>query len=239
MTTKTSTRRLTRLAASLVCLVLCCFVLALPARIALSAQDANSTYSMEEMVGTGHTFFGNTTKGVAQAIEYVFQQAGRPSGYIIGEEASAAFVGGLRYGEGTLYLKNGTQQKVYWQGPSLGFDIGGNGSRTLVLIYNIDFGAGDLRPFRRHRGHGLFDRRHGSQLSVEPEAEARANSHRRRRAARRQCWLSEIHRPADLKSLLSFGRPGLPSLRLATRGRWRYYPLAPSRKGGSDWASGS
>ena len=135
---KTSTRRLTRLTASLVCLVLCCFVLALPARIALSAQDANSTYSMEEMVGTGHTFFGNTTKGVAQAIEYVFQQAGRPSGYIIGEEASAAFVGGLRYGEGTLYLKNGTQQKVYWQGPSLGFDIGGNGSRTLVLIYNID-----------------------------------------------------------------------------------------------------
>ena len=103
-----------------------------------SAATGRSTYSLEEMVETGHTFFGNTTKGVAQAIEYVFQQAGRPSGYIIGEEASAAFVGGLRYGEGTLYLASGGQQKVYWQGPSLGFDIGGNGSRTLVLIYNID-----------------------------------------------------------------------------------------------------
>ena len=74
------------------------------------AAAGRSTYSLEEIVETGHTFFGNTTKGVAQAIEYVFQQAGRPSGYIIGEEASAAFVGGLRYGEGTLYLANGGQQ---------------------------------------------------------------------------------------------------------------------------------
>ncbi len=188
-------------------------------------------------MGTGHTFFGNTTKGVAQAIEYVFQQAGRPSGYIIGEEASAAFVGGLRYGEGTLYLKNGTQQKVYWQGPSLGFDIGGNGSRTLVLIYNIDSAPEIFDHFAGIEGTAYLIG--GMGVNFEPEAEARANSHRRRRAARRQCWLSEIHRPADLECLLSFGRPGLPSLRLATRGRWRYYPLAPSGKGGSDWASGS
>ncbi len=96
------------------------------------------TYSPEEIIGAGQTFFGNTTKGVAQAVESVFAQAGRPTGYIIGEEAAGAFIGGLRYGEGTLYMKNGGQKKVYWQGPSIGFDWGGNGSRVLVLVYNID-----------------------------------------------------------------------------------------------------
>jgi hypothetical protein len=99
---------------------------------------ADATYSLEEIVAAGHDFFGITTKGVAEAVEYVFSISGRPTGYIIGEEASGAFFGGLRYGEGTLFLKNGARQKVYWQGPSLGFDFGGNGSRTLVLVYNID-----------------------------------------------------------------------------------------------------
>ena len=54
------------------------------------------------------------------------------------EEISGAFVGGLRYGEGTIYYKNGTRQKIYWQGPSVGFDFGANGSRTLVLVYNSE-----------------------------------------------------------------------------------------------------
>ena len=99
---------------------------------------ASSTYSSTEILSQGHEFFGSTTKGLAQAVEHVFSEAGRPSGYIIGEEGAGAFVGGLRYGEGTLYIKNGPRQKVYWQGPSVGFDFGGNGSRTLVLVYDID-----------------------------------------------------------------------------------------------------
>lgn len=97
-----------------------------------------ATFSLEEVVNAGHEFFGITTKGVAEAVEYVFSVAGQPTGYIIGEEGSAAFVGGLRYGEGMLFLKNGARQRIYWQGPSLGFDFGGNGSRTLVLVYDID-----------------------------------------------------------------------------------------------------
>ncbi len=101
-------------------------------------HSPRETFSSSEIMVRGHGFFGSTTSGLAQAIEYVFQKAGRPQGYIIGEEAAGAFVGGLRYGEGTLFLKNGTQQKVYWQGPSVGFDFGGNGSRSLVLVYNID-----------------------------------------------------------------------------------------------------
>ena len=96
-----------------------------------------ATFSIDEIIDAGHGFFGTTTKGVAQAIEYVFSQAGRPSGYIVGEEASGAFIGGLRYGEGVLHLKNGTSRKIYWQGPSVGLDWGGNGSRSLVLVYHI------------------------------------------------------------------------------------------------------
>jgi hypothetical protein len=103
---------------------------------AASAQEAG-TFSVEEILAAGHDFFGTTTDGVARAIEWVFSQAGRPSGYIVGEEASGAFIGGLRYGEGTLHLKNGASRKVFWQGPSVGFDFGGNGSRSLVLVYDI------------------------------------------------------------------------------------------------------
>ena len=102
-----------------------------------AAENEATTFSAGEIVAAGHHFFGQTTKGLAQAVEYVFSQAGRPSGYIIGEEAAGAFVGGLRYGQGTLYLKTGARKKVYWQGPSVGFDFGGDGARALVLVYNI------------------------------------------------------------------------------------------------------
>jgi hypothetical protein len=60
-----------------------------------------------------------------------------PTGYIVGEEGSGAIIGGLRYGEGTLFMKDGTREKVYWQGPSIGWDFGGNGSRVLVLVYGV------------------------------------------------------------------------------------------------------
>ncbi|MGI9412714.1 MAG: DUF1134 domain-containing protein [Hyphomicrobiales bacterium] len=99
--------------------------------------EKQDTYSMQEIVDAGHGFFGQTTGGLAQAVEYAFKKAGRPNAYIIGEEGAGAFVGGLRYGEGMLYPKSGGRYKVYWQGPSIGFDFGGNGSRTLTLVYNM------------------------------------------------------------------------------------------------------
>jgi hypothetical protein len=99
---------------------------------------SSSTYTTEEVLAVGHQFFGKTTRGLAKAVEYVFQRQGEPTAYIVGEEGSGAFVGGLRYGEGTIYYKSGLKQKIYWQGPSVGFDFGANGSRTLVLVYNSD-----------------------------------------------------------------------------------------------------
>lgn len=101
-----------------------------------ATKRKQETYSSEEIVGAGQKFFGKTTRGVAEAVEYVFSSQGEPTAYIVGEEGAGAVVGGLRYGEGVIYYKNGTRQKVYWQGPSIGFDFGGNGSRTLVLVYN-------------------------------------------------------------------------------------------------------
>ena len=100
------------------------------------SQSVDSTYSSDEIIAGGHQFFGNTTRGLAEAVEYVFSKQGRPSAYIVGEEGSGAIVGGLRYGEGTIYYKNGVKKHIFWQGPSLGFDFGGNGSRTLTLVYN-------------------------------------------------------------------------------------------------------
>lgn len=96
------------------------------------------TYTTEEILATGHQFFGKASRGLAKAVEYVFQSQGEPTAFIVGEEGSGAFVGGLRYGEGTIYYKDGTRKKIYWQGPSVGFDFGANGSRSLVLVYNSE-----------------------------------------------------------------------------------------------------
>lgn len=102
-------------------------------------NDADEdTYSMQEIIDAGHGFFGITAGGFAQMVEYVFQSAGRPTGYIIGEEGAGAFVGGLTYGEGMLVSKSGGKRKIFWQGPSIGFDFGGNGSRVMTLVYNMD-----------------------------------------------------------------------------------------------------
>ena len=106
--------------------------------VSKAEQTSAETYSTEEIISVGHGFFGKTTRGLANAVEYVFQKQGEPTAYIVGEEAAGSFVGGLRYGEGTIYYKNGTKQRIYWQGPSVGFDFGANGSRSLVLVYNSE-----------------------------------------------------------------------------------------------------
>lgn len=93
---------------------------------------------VQEIVDSGHKFFGETSGGLATVVEKIFSTYGLPNGYVLGEEGSGAFVGGLTYGEGKLYTKNAGDHKVYWQGPSLGWDFGGQGSRVMVLVYNLD-----------------------------------------------------------------------------------------------------
>lgn len=97
----------------------------------------DETYSSSEIINAGHHFFGGVTKGLGTVVEHAFQKQGRPNGYILGEEGGGALVAGLRYGQGTLYTKHNGSRRVYWQGPSLGYDFGAEGSKTLILVYNL------------------------------------------------------------------------------------------------------
>jgi len=100
-------------------------------------QPTHPSYGAGEIVDAGHKFFGSVSRGLATLVERAISQWGLPNGYVLGEEAGGAFIGGLRYGEGVLYTKNAGDLKVYWQGPTLGWDVGGAGSRTMILIYNL------------------------------------------------------------------------------------------------------
>ncbi|CAN7215054.1 EipA family protein [Aminobacter sp. NyZ550] len=113
------------------------FVLVGVLAFSTSASRAQQ-YTSQEILDSGHRFFGSTSGGLASVVEKVFASYGLPNGYVLGEEGSGAFVGGLTYGEGTLYTKNAGDHKVFWQGPSLGWDFGGQGSRTMILVYNLD-----------------------------------------------------------------------------------------------------
>jgi hypothetical protein len=98
---------------------------------------ADKRFSPQEILDAGHRFFGAVSRGLASIVEKATSQWGQPNGYILGEEGSGAFIGGLRYGEGTLYTKNAGDLRVFWQGPSVGFDWGGEGARTMMLVYNL------------------------------------------------------------------------------------------------------
>lgn len=113
------------------------FVLAGTLAFSTSASRAQE-YTAQEILDSGHRFFGATSGGLASVIEKIFSSYGLPNGYVLGEEGSGAFIGGLTYGEGSLYTKNAGDHKVFWQGPSLGWDFGGQGSRTMILVYNLD-----------------------------------------------------------------------------------------------------
>ncbi len=101
------------------------------------AAAEDDTFDKHEMLEKAEEFFGSTTKGLAEAFQKVFEDQGRPNGYIKGEEISGAFGVGLRYGNGMLHRKSGTPLKIYWQGPTVGFDIGGNASKVFTLIYHL------------------------------------------------------------------------------------------------------
>jgi hypothetical protein len=104
---------------------------------AAQGPGAGDRFSPNEIVESGHRFFGTVSRGLALTVQEAFTRFGQPNGYILGQEGSGAFIGGLRYGEGILYTRNAGDRKVFWQGPSVGFDFGGDGARTMMLIYNL------------------------------------------------------------------------------------------------------
>lgn len=114
------------------------FAVALIGLQAASAQSrADDRYSPDEIIQAGHRFFGDVSGGLASVVEHSVSQYGLPNGYILGEQGSGAIIAGARYGDGVLYTKNAGQHKIYFQGPSIGWDFGGDGSRVMMLVYNL------------------------------------------------------------------------------------------------------
>jgi len=106
----------------------------LPPRVEASPEQE---FTVEDIQAAGRGFFGSISAGLASVIEYAFQQYGRPNGYMLGREGGGAFLAGLRYGQGKMVTKAHGEQKVFWQGPSVGYDFGLAGSRVMVLVYNL------------------------------------------------------------------------------------------------------
>ncbi len=100
-------------------------------------SNSGDTFSENEIVRATADFFGVTTEAAAKAVQRVFRDLGQPDAYIKGDEGSGAFVVGLRYGSGFLIRKNAEPTKVYWKGPSVGFDFGGNAAKVFTLVYNL------------------------------------------------------------------------------------------------------
>ncbi len=120
-----------------------------------SGQKAK-TYSADEMIHATSDFLGVTAEAAGAAIERVFRDNGRPTGYLAGEEGSGAITVGARYGRGLLYMKDQAQQEVFWQGPSIGFDVGGNASRVFTLCYNLQYPDAIFRRFPGVEGSAYF-----------------------------------------------------------------------------------
>jgi len=108
-----------------------------------------SEFSLDDIIANGHRFFGSVSRGLAEVVEASTKRWGKPNGYVLGQEAGGAFIGGLRYGEGIMYTRNAGDLKVFWEGPSLGFDAGADGDRTMMLVYNL---PATNAIFRRYGG---------------------------------------------------------------------------------------
>jgi hypothetical protein len=115
--------------------------------LAFAANDKNDGFDEDSILKAATDFFGNTTEGLAKVIEKAFKEQGRPNAYIKGEEASAALTVGLRYGDGELVMKGGGGTKVYWAGPSVGFDAGANASKVFTLVYHLPSVGAIFRRF--------------------------------------------------------------------------------------------
>lgn len=120
-----------------------------------AAQPAQ-TYSRDEIVNKVSDFMGVTAESAGALVEKVFVQQGRPTGYIAGEEGSGAFGVGLRYGRGLLYMKDKPPMEVFWQGPSVGWDVGGNASRVFTLCYNLQVPDAIYQRFPGVEGTAYF-----------------------------------------------------------------------------------
>ena len=166
----------------------------------LMPPPRTNQYSSNELVDAGHHFFGDISHGLASIVEKAVSQWGLPNGYILGEEASGAFIGGLRYGEGRLYTKD---LRVFWQGPSFGLRCRSRRRADHDAGVQAAANGGDFRPLRRYRGLCLFRRRPWHDGADGQRYRRGAYPFRSRAAAWSQSWLSQIHGTPNLEPVLT------------------------------------
>ena len=185
------------------------FALSTPAR-----ADAPATFTTDEIVDNGHKFFGSLSRGLAEAVQEAARRWGLPNAYVLGQEASAAFIGGLRYGEGRMYTRKAGDQSVFWQGPSVGFDAGADGDRTMMLVYNLPAVGAIYDRFAGIDGSAYFIGGFGF-TALGQRGVIVVPIRTGWRAAWNQRQLSQIHRAGDLESILTGAQPGWCALSYA------------------------
>ncbi len=126
------------------------------AETAVPAGPSSVTWQQDDLIGAAEGVFGKGAQGLAGIIERTLKEQGQPVAYIAGREASGAIGVGLRYGSGTLYHKIEGQREVYWTGPSIGFDLGGNAANTFVLVYNLHDSQELYKRFPAGEGAAYF-----------------------------------------------------------------------------------
>ena len=166
------------------------------------APGAAPVYNSNELIDAGHRLFGNVSEGLASVVEHAVSKYGLPNGYILGQEGAGAVVGGVRYGEGMLYTRNAGQHKVYWQGPSIGLDVGANGDRMMMLVYNLPSTDARLPALSGRQRLGLCRGRLRHDRARQGRHLCGSDRLRGRRATRRELRLPEVYRPSDLEPLL-------------------------------------
>ena len=177
---------------------------------AQAPQESTNQYSSNEVIDAGHRFFGTVSRGLAQIVEKAGSQWGLPNGYVLGQEAGGAVVAGVRYGDGVLYTKNAGDLRVFWQGPSLGFDFGGEGARTMMLIYSLPATEAIYQRFVGIDGSAYLVGGLGmtaltaSSIVVVPIRTGVGLP------AWRQCRVSQVHADRDLEPVLSGPRSVAP-----------------------------
>ncbi len=103
-------------------------------------------------------------------LQKVLKEKGQPVAIIRGEEAGGAIGVGLRYGHGELVYKGGAGRKVYWQGPSIGFDVGANAVKVFALVYAAADERAPVPALPGRRGQPVFRRRVRRELRAERAA---------------------------------------------------------------------
>ncbi len=207
------------------------------AALADAQAERPSEYAPDDIVANGHKFFGSISRGLAEVVEFGDEPLGQAQWLHSGQEATGAFIGGLRYGEGVMHTRNAGDLRVFWQGPSLGLDAGADGDRTMMLVYNLPATNAIFQRFGGVDGSAYLVGGFGMTALAKDDVYVVPIRSGRWRAARLQRQLSEVHADIDVESLLrraALSKSSIAPLRaIASWRSTRIWPRFPPPRIGS------